>query len=53
MVLDVSEDSYCHAVETKFYDFVKSKLQESEAKIRQLGELRDTLHSLLQRRSVL
>ena len=50
-LLDAANEGCCEAVEPKFYELLQSKLQESEAKLRQLGELRDTLRDLLSRSS--
>ncbi len=50
-LLDAADEGCCEAVEPKVHELLELKLQETEAKLRQLGELRDTLCGLLSRRS--
>ena len=50
-LLDAADEGCCETVEPKLHELLELKLQETEAKLRQLGELRDTLCGLLSRRS--
>jgi DNA-binding transcriptional MerR regulator len=46
-LLHAANEGCCEAVKPKFHALLESKLQEAEAKLRQLVELRDTLRWLL------
>ena len=48
-LVEAADEGCCEMLEPKLHSLLESKLQETEAKLRDLGELRDTLRMLSSR----
>jgi MerR family copper efflux transcriptional regulator len=46
-LVDAADDGCCETVEPQFHALLEAKLRETEEKLHELGELRDTLRSVL------